>query len=231
MTGTGGIQVGQGPCDHLCQRRAAAAGVPQWRRHDGQLSRAGRARRAAAHRYTDATSQSVFGVMGPQNCTPVHQAAQIPGSGVFLPSFLPREATQRSRDVVSPGHSSQIEGVGRNGPAASQADSAGSIPVTRSNGLPTELPVSCRQNCTGDRFLIVLAWSDIGSGRCARPVYRMPTAGSRCSGGLGGGCCPAGVMLVSGGDGVLRAVSRLVGSRAGWSGVGVPAGRCGSCRC
>ena len=76
----------------------------------------------------------MFGVMGPQNCTTVHQAAQIPGSSVFLPSFLPKEAAQRSRDVVSPGHSSQIEGVGRNVPVASQADSAGSIPVTRSNG-------------------------------------------------------------------------------------------------
>ena len=51
---------------------------------------------------------------------------------LFLPSFLPKEAAQRSRDIVSPGHSSQIEGVGRNVPAASQADSAGSIPVTRS---------------------------------------------------------------------------------------------------
>jgi len=32
----------------------------------------------------------VFGVMGPQNCITVHQAAQIPGNGVFYPVFYPK---------------------------------------------------------------------------------------------------------------------------------------------
>jgi hypothetical protein len=32
-----------------------------------------------------------------QNGTALHQASQIPGHGDFLPIFLPKEATQRSR--------------------------------------------------------------------------------------------------------------------------------------
>ena len=41
-----GLSAVRARCTPLCQRRAAAAAVPQWQRHDRQLSRAGRARRA-----------------------------------------------------------------------------------------------------------------------------------------------------------------------------------------
>jgi hypothetical protein len=43
------------------------------------------------------------------NGTALHQASQIPGSGGFLPIFLPKEATHRSRGALSPGHSSKME--------------------------------------------------------------------------------------------------------------------------
>jgi hypothetical protein len=46
---------------------------------------------------------------GPQNGTVLHQASQIPGGRGFLPIFLPKEATQRSRGAISPGHSNQLE--------------------------------------------------------------------------------------------------------------------------
>ena len=154
MTGTGGIQVGQGPCDHLCQRRAAAAGVPQWRRHDGQLSRAGRARRAAAHRYTDATSHSVFGVMGPQNCATVHQAAQIPGSGVFLPSLLLkrlRSGAEMSYLLVTAAKSRGSAGMGQQLPKLivrvrfpSPAPSAKAQVITGFSVCPLATPESFR---------------------------------------------------------------------------------------
>ena len=42
------------------------------------------------------------------NGTALHQASHIPGSGGFLPIFLPEEATQRSRGALSPGHSSKM---------------------------------------------------------------------------------------------------------------------------
>jgi len=44
-----------------------------------------------------------------QNGTALHQASQIPGSGGFLPIFLPKEATQWSRGAISPCHSDQLE--------------------------------------------------------------------------------------------------------------------------
>ena len=44
-----------------------------------------------------------------QNGTALHQASQIPGSGGFLPIFLPKEATQRSRGAISPSHSGHLE--------------------------------------------------------------------------------------------------------------------------
>jgi hypothetical protein len=48
-------------------------------------------------------------VAEPQNGTALHQASQIPVSGDFLPIFLPKEATQRNRGDISPGHSDQLE--------------------------------------------------------------------------------------------------------------------------
>jgi hypothetical protein len=44
-----------------------------------------------------------------QNGTMLHQASQIPGTGGFLPIFLPKEAAQRSREAIDPGHSGQLE--------------------------------------------------------------------------------------------------------------------------
>jgi hypothetical protein len=44
-----------------------------------------------------------------QNGTALHQASQIPGGGDFLPIFLPKEATRRSRGAISPGNSDQLE--------------------------------------------------------------------------------------------------------------------------
>jgi len=43
------------------------------------------------------------------NGTALHQASHIPGSGGFLPIFLPKEAAQRSRGALSRGHSSKME--------------------------------------------------------------------------------------------------------------------------
>ena len=74
--------------EHRVQGRGPVAVVEQDRRARSVLRSVLRV--TAAHRYTGATSHSVFGVMGPQNCTTVHQAAQIPGGGVFYPVFYPK---------------------------------------------------------------------------------------------------------------------------------------------
>ena len=44
-----------------------------------------------------------------QNGTTLHLPSQTPGSGGFLPSFLPKEAALRSLDVISTGHGCQLE--------------------------------------------------------------------------------------------------------------------------
>ena len=69
------------------------------------------------------------------NGTTLHQSPQIPGSGDFLPNFLPKQAARwRWRGCIS--WSQPITGVpGQGASPASQADSVGSIPVTRSKGL------------------------------------------------------------------------------------------------
>jgi hypothetical protein len=46
---------------------------------------------------------------GAQNRTTLHQPAQIPGSGDFLPKFLPKQAVKRSRDDISAGHGRKLE--------------------------------------------------------------------------------------------------------------------------
>ena len=43
--------------------------------------------------------------MGPQNGITLRQLPQIPGSGDFLPNFLPKNAKPRNQDVIYPGHS------------------------------------------------------------------------------------------------------------------------------
>ena len=45
---------------------------------------------------------------GIQNGSTLHQVAQIAGSSDFLPKFLPKEATERSLDVIYPGHSGEL---------------------------------------------------------------------------------------------------------------------------
>lgn len=47
----------------------------------------------------DAVSKQVF-ASGIQNGSTLHQVAQIVGSSDFLPNFLPKEAAQRSLDVI-----------------------------------------------------------------------------------------------------------------------------------
>jgi hypothetical protein len=50
---------------------------------------------------------------GAQNGTTLHQSPQIPDSGDFLPKFLPKEAVQRSRDVISPGQTRKFRWLTR----------------------------------------------------------------------------------------------------------------------
>jgi hypothetical protein len=40
--------------------------------------------------------------------TTLHQLPQIPGGSDFLPKFLPKQVTQRSRNVIYPGHSRKL---------------------------------------------------------------------------------------------------------------------------
>ena len=98
----------------------------------------------------------------------------------------------------------------------------GSSPPSDTQGLPTELPVSYRQNCGGDLFFSMTPGSDTGAGRC--PAWPGVAAGLLrvLRAGLGRGC-PAGLQ-VSRWRGLLVRVSRRGGSRAGWSGVAVPGG-------
>jgi len=46
---------------------------------------------------------------GAENGTVLHRNSQIPGNGDFLPKFLPKQARQLSREVISPGHSRKPE--------------------------------------------------------------------------------------------------------------------------
>ena len=46
---------------------------------------------------------------GSQNGTTLHELPHTPGGHGFLPTSLPKEAAQRSRDVVSPGHSRKLQ--------------------------------------------------------------------------------------------------------------------------
>ncbi len=46
---------------------------------------------------------------GAQNRTTLHQYSQIPGSGNFLPKFLPKQVVRRSRDDISAGHGRKLE--------------------------------------------------------------------------------------------------------------------------
>ena len=96
------------------------------------------------------------------------------------------------------------------------------------DGLPTELAVSYRQNCGGDRFLLwprglTLALAAV------RGLLPGAAAGLRRSGGSAAWLRPAGwcwwVVAVG-----LRDVSRLGGGRGGWRGAAVPGGRCWPCR-
>ena len=91
-------------------------------------------------------------------------------------------------------------------------------------GLPTELPVLCRQNCVGDLFLSMARGSDVGSdGRAVLFAGVLAVLLSwRRPAGRG---CPAWVSLIGGGAGCCARVSRRGGSRAGWSGAVVPGGR------
>ena len=50
------------------------------------------------------------GCWGARTRTALHWPAQIPGSGDFLPKFLPKEAVLRSRDVIPPGHGRKLDG-------------------------------------------------------------------------------------------------------------------------
>ncbi len=90
-------------------------------------------------------------------------------------------------------------------------------------GLPTELSVLYRQNCFGDRFLLCL-WgltSALGTVRGLLPGLHSQIVAFRCVCGVaaaGLGCVGQWWRWV------LRAVSRLGGSRAGWCGVVVPGG-------
>ena len=56
-----------------------------------------------------ATSHRVSRVSGARNRTTLHWPPQIPGSGDFLPRFLPKEAAQRSRDVIPPGYRRKLD--------------------------------------------------------------------------------------------------------------------------
>ena len=49
------------------------------------------------------------GHQGPQNGTMLHQSLPIPGSGDFLPKFLPKQVAQRSRNIVYAGHSREMK--------------------------------------------------------------------------------------------------------------------------
>ena len=65
------------------------------------------------------------------------------------------------------------------------------VPQAR-DGLPTELPVSYRQNCIGDRFLLCLRGLTSALAAVRGWFYRTRAAGLQRSGGLGRGCCRAG---------------------------------------
>jgi hypothetical protein len=127
------------------------------------------------------------------NGTTLHQSPQIPGSGDFLPIFLPKQAARWSwRGCIS--WSQPITGVpGQGASPASQADSAGSIPVTRSR---VRIQVRTTVSASGPCWFTVVgafrainvqlarAWSAaIACGRlggrpasyrttCARPMHR-----------------------------------------------------------
>ena len=91
------------------------------------------------------------------------------------------------------------------------------------HGLPTELPVSYRQNWFGDRFLLCLQGL---TSALAAVQGLFQGAGSRL-GVFWRVCGVAAARLGGAGQWwrwVLRAVSRLGGSRAGWRGAGVPGG-------
>src|SRR5580698_956010 len=89
-------------------------------------------------------------------------------------------------------------------------------------GLPTELPVLCRQNCGGDLVFSMAPGSDIGAG-CF--VSWPESAGGLLRGllaGFGRGWSP-GLKVIEVAGLVVR-VSCRGGSRAGWPGAVVLAG-------
>ena len=104
----------------------------------------------------------------------------------------------------------------------------GSSPSRTHAGLPTELPVSYRQNCGGDRFLLCLR----GLTSALAVVWGLFTGcGQLVCGVLAAlGVAAAGLVAVVVVAVGLRVVSRRGGSRAGWCGVGVPAGWWRFCR-
>jgi len=96
------------------------------------------------------------------------------------------------------------------------------------HGLPTEVPVSYRQNCLSDLFLSIARGSDNGSGRRVSwfRCLRWPVAGQPADAGR----ALAGWVKMIGGAGGCAPVSRLGGSRSGWPAAVVLAGWRGLCR-
>src|SRR5437868_7479012 len=104
-------------------------------------------------------------------------------------------------------------------PTGSGPVSLGSSPGTPAAGLPTELPVSYRQNCHRDgsevlhRGLTVRRWAGKGPARAAwgpaGAVWVPETWAGRAEGDRWGA-------------GSFVPVSRLAGGRGGWPGAGAP---------